>query len=91
MPTSANLRNSKLNRAVEIIEVLNAIYGEGIPNTSNLEQVRPDPRGHEANTGSARIHLPHLRKNAVHGSLGDRSPACEELEEDAGREAQAIR
>ena len=70
-------------RAADWWQVMEGIYGEGIPNTSNTEQVRPVTRGCEADTGATRIPVPHLRENPINGAMGDRSPACEELEENA--------
>lgn len=71
---------NEIRRAAEILLVLDAIYGkERISDTSDIEQVRPVTRGHEADTGSARICLPYLRKDPYNRPLGDRPPACQEL------------
>lgn len=71
-------------RAADWWQVMEGIYGsEGIPHTSDIEQVRPVTRGCEADTRATRIPLPHLRENPINGAMGDRSPACQELEEDA--------
>ena len=90
MPSQKNVTRTRLNvnfetlkRKIEILDVLNEIYGEGIPNTSNAEQIRPVTRGCEADTRATRIPVPHLRENPVNGEVGDRSPARQELEEDA--------
>ena len=90
MPLQKNVTRTRLNvnfetlkRKIEILDVLNEIYGEGIPNTSNAEQIRPVTRGCEADTRATRIPVPHLRENPVNGEVGDRSPARQELEEDA--------
>ena len=77
-------RMNSIRRAADWWQVMEGIYGsEGIPHTSDTEQIRPVTRGCEADTGATRIPVPHLRENPINGAMGDRSPACEELEEDA--------
>ena len=40
MKTQSNVNSETLKRKIEILDVLNEIYGEGIPNRRNTRKVR---------------------------------------------------
>jgi len=70
-----------LRRAIEILDVLNEIYGEGIPDTSDPEQVRFDPPRFQDAIRGARRNVRGVQKNTNNGQMVHRSRTRKELEE----------
>ena len=89
--TQSSANSETLKRKIEILDVLNEIYGEGIPDASDPEQVRPITRGIPNHPLAPGRGVSNLRKSPIYGAVGDRSPAREELEETTARESQEVR
>ena len=87
MRTRLSANSETLKRKIEILDVLNEIYAEGIPDASDPEQVRPVTRGIPNHPLAPGRSVSHLRKSSVNGAMGDRSPARQELEETTARES----
>ncbi len=91
MRTRLNVNSETLKRKIEILDVLNEIYGEGIPDASDPEQVRPITRGIPNHPLAPGRGVSHLRKSPVNRPMGNRPPARQELEEVTARESKEVR
>ncbi len=86
-----NVNSETLKRKIETLDVLNEIYGEGIPDASDPEQVRPITRGIPNHPLAQGRGVSHLRKSPVNRQMGNRPPTRQELEEVATRKSKEVR